>query len=165
MRQLKITKSITNRESASLDKYLQEIGREELVSPEEEVELSQRIQREGQGHMIGEGKQRNPPGPEDRKDPERGASQRDQGIPQAARPVRPGTGHGRKNSRNDRKQDCTDDEHFSLSSNKSAGGTRGNRSRMPPGICPSQEHPHPFVDHIRQVSRFRLRYIRTHTVP
>ena len=40
MRQLKITKSITNRESASLDKYLQEIGREELVSPEEEVELS-----------------------------------------------------------------------------------------------------------------------------
>ena len=39
MRQLKITKSITNRESASLDKYLQEIGREELVSPEEEVEL------------------------------------------------------------------------------------------------------------------------------
>ncbi len=43
MRQLKITKSITNRESASLDKYLQEIGREELVSPEAEVELSQRI--------------------------------------------------------------------------------------------------------------------------
>ena len=39
MRQLKITKSITNRESASLDKYLQEIGREELVTPEEEVEL------------------------------------------------------------------------------------------------------------------------------
>lgn len=45
MRQLKITKSITNRESASLDKYLQEIGREELVSPEEEVELSQRIRK------------------------------------------------------------------------------------------------------------------------
>jgi len=45
MRQLKITKSITNRESASLDKYLQEIGREELVSPEEEVELAQRIKR------------------------------------------------------------------------------------------------------------------------
>ena len=43
MRQLKITKSITNRESQSLDKYLQEIGREELVSPEEEVELAQRI--------------------------------------------------------------------------------------------------------------------------
>ncbi|MBQ9818752.1 MAG: sigma-70 family RNA polymerase sigma factor, partial [Bacteroidales bacterium] len=45
MRQLKITKSITNRESASQDKYLQEIGREELVSPEEEVELSQRIRK------------------------------------------------------------------------------------------------------------------------
>ena len=43
MRQLKITKSITNRESQSLDKYLQEIGREELVTPEEEVELAQRI--------------------------------------------------------------------------------------------------------------------------
>ena len=39
MRQLKITKSITNRESASLDKYLQEIGREELISVDEEVEL------------------------------------------------------------------------------------------------------------------------------
>ena len=45
MRQLKITKSITNRESASLDKYLQEIGREELVSPEQEVELAQRIRK------------------------------------------------------------------------------------------------------------------------
>ena len=45
MRQLKITKSITNRESASLDKYLPEIGREELVSPEEEVELAQRIRK------------------------------------------------------------------------------------------------------------------------
>lgn len=43
MRQLKITKSITNRESASLDKYLQEIGKEELISVEEEVELAQRI--------------------------------------------------------------------------------------------------------------------------
>lgn len=43
MRQLKITKSITNRESASLDKYLQEIGREELVTVEEEVELAGRI--------------------------------------------------------------------------------------------------------------------------
>ena len=43
MRQLKITKSITNRESEALDKYLQEIGREELVTPEEEVELAQRI--------------------------------------------------------------------------------------------------------------------------
>ena len=45
MRQLKITKSITNRESASLDKYLQEIGHEELISVEEEVELAQRIRR------------------------------------------------------------------------------------------------------------------------
>ena len=43
MRQLKINKSITNRESASLDKYLQEIGREELVNVDEEVELAQRI--------------------------------------------------------------------------------------------------------------------------
>lgn len=45
MRQLKITKSITNRESASLDKYLQEIGKYELISVEEEVELAQRIKR------------------------------------------------------------------------------------------------------------------------
>lgn len=43
MRQLKITKSITNRENASLDKYLQEIGHEELISVEEEVELARRI--------------------------------------------------------------------------------------------------------------------------
>ncbi len=45
MRQLKISKSITNRESESLDKYLQEIGKEELVSVEEEVELAQRIRK------------------------------------------------------------------------------------------------------------------------
>ena len=45
MRQLKITKSITNRESASLDKYLQEIGREELISVDEEVELAQKIRQ------------------------------------------------------------------------------------------------------------------------
>ncbi|RLD50143.1 MAG: RNA polymerase subunit sigma [Bacteroidetes bacterium] len=45
MRQLKITKSITNRESASLDKYLQEIGRYDLISVEEEVELAQRIRK------------------------------------------------------------------------------------------------------------------------
>ena len=45
MRQLKILKSITNRESASLDKYLQEIGHEELLSTDEEVELAQRIRK------------------------------------------------------------------------------------------------------------------------
>ena len=45
MRQLKITKSITNRESASLDKYLQEIGREDLITVEDEVELAQRIKQ------------------------------------------------------------------------------------------------------------------------
>ncbi|MBP3511832.1 MAG: RNA polymerase sigma factor RpoD/SigA [Prevotella sp.] len=43
MRQLKINKSITNRENASLDKYLQEIGKEEMISVEEEVELARRI--------------------------------------------------------------------------------------------------------------------------
>ena len=45
MRQLKITKSITNRESAALDKYLQEIGKEDLITVEEEVELAQRIRK------------------------------------------------------------------------------------------------------------------------
>ena len=45
MRQLKITKSITNRESEALDKYLQEIGKEEMISVEEEVELAQRIRK------------------------------------------------------------------------------------------------------------------------
>lgn len=43
MRQLKINKSITNRDNVTLDKYLQEIGREELVSVDEEVELARRI--------------------------------------------------------------------------------------------------------------------------
>ncbi len=43
MRQLKITKSITNRETASLDKYLQDIGKEELITAEEEVLLAQKI--------------------------------------------------------------------------------------------------------------------------
>ena len=45
MRQLKINKSITNRESEALDKYLQEIGKEELIGAEEEVELAQRIKK------------------------------------------------------------------------------------------------------------------------
>ena len=45
MRQLKITKSITNRESEALDKYLQEIGKEDMISVEEEVELAQRIRK------------------------------------------------------------------------------------------------------------------------
>lgn len=45
MRQLKITKSITNRESQSLEKYLQEIGKVELISPEEEVKLAKRIKQ------------------------------------------------------------------------------------------------------------------------
>jgi RNA polymerase primary sigma factor len=45
MRQLKISKSITNRESASLDKYLQEIGREDLITVEAEVELAQAIRK------------------------------------------------------------------------------------------------------------------------
>lgn len=51
MRQLKINKSITNRESPSLDKYLQEIGREELISVDEEVELARRI-REGDERAV-----------------------------------------------------------------------------------------------------------------
>ena len=45
MRQLKITKSITNRDSASLDKYLQDIGKVDLISVEKEVELAQRIRK------------------------------------------------------------------------------------------------------------------------
>ncbi|WP_319501670.1 RNA polymerase sigma factor RpoD/SigA [uncultured Draconibacterium sp.] len=45
MRQLKITTTITNRESASLDKYLQELGKEQLITIEEEVELAQRIKK------------------------------------------------------------------------------------------------------------------------
>ncbi|MFN5147884.1 MAG: RNA polymerase sigma factor RpoD/SigA [Flavobacteriia bacterium] len=45
MRQLKITKQVTNRETASLDKYLQEIGRVELISADEEVELARRIRQ------------------------------------------------------------------------------------------------------------------------
>ncbi len=49
MRQLKITKSITNRESQSLEKYLQEIGKVDLLTPEDEVDLAQRIR---QGDQI-----------------------------------------------------------------------------------------------------------------
>ena len=45
MRQLKITKSITNRDSSSLEKYLQDVGKEEMISAEEEVELAQRIKK------------------------------------------------------------------------------------------------------------------------
>ena len=43
MRQLKIIKSITNRNIGSLDKFLQDISKEELITPEEEVKLAQRI--------------------------------------------------------------------------------------------------------------------------
>jgi DNA-directed RNA polymerase sigma subunit (sigma70/sigma32) len=46
MRQLKISKSITNRESQSLEKYLQEIGRVELIKPEEEEELAKQLKLE-----------------------------------------------------------------------------------------------------------------------
>lgn len=51
MRQLKITKSITNRESQSLEKYLQEIGKVELISPEEEVKLAVLI-KQGDSHAL-----------------------------------------------------------------------------------------------------------------
>jgi RNA polymerase primary sigma factor len=51
MRQLKITKSITNRESQSLEKYLQEIGKVELISPEEEVRLATQIKQGDQAAL------------------------------------------------------------------------------------------------------------------
>ena len=51
MRQLKINRSITNRNSAALDKYLVEIGREELITVEEEVELAQKI-RQGDAKAL-----------------------------------------------------------------------------------------------------------------
>jgi DNA-directed RNA polymerase sigma subunit (sigma70/sigma32) len=53
MRQLKITKQVTNRETASLDKYLQEIGKVDLITAEEEVELARKIK---QGDMKALGK-------------------------------------------------------------------------------------------------------------
>jgi RNA polymerase primary sigma factor len=51
MRQLKISKSITNRETASLDKYLQDIGKEELITADEEVQLAQRIKQGDQAAL------------------------------------------------------------------------------------------------------------------
>src|SRR6201987_4759553 len=51
MRQLKITKQVTNRETASLDKYLQEIGRVDLITAEEEVELARKI-KQGDEHAL-----------------------------------------------------------------------------------------------------------------
>ena len=51
MRQLKIAKQVTNRDTASLDKYLQEIGRVDLISPEEEVDLARRIKEGDQAAL------------------------------------------------------------------------------------------------------------------
>ena len=53
MRQLKITKSITNRESQSLEKYLQEIGKVELITPAEEVKLAVLICRDVKNRWTG----------------------------------------------------------------------------------------------------------------
>ena len=52
MRQLKITKQVTNRETASLDKYLQEIGKVDLITAEEEVDLAQRIKAVSYTHLT-----------------------------------------------------------------------------------------------------------------
>ena len=51
MRQLNITKQVTNRETASLDKYLHDIGKVELITAEEEVELARKIKNGDQGHL------------------------------------------------------------------------------------------------------------------
>ena len=59
MRQLKISKQITNRESQSLDKYLQEIGKVDLLTPDEEVTLAQRI-RDGDQQAAGKADQSQP---------------------------------------------------------------------------------------------------------
>ncbi|MEZ4997934.1 MAG: sigma-70 factor domain-containing protein [Bacteroidales bacterium] len=53
MRQLKITKQVTNRDTPSLDKYLQEIGKVELITPDEEVILARRIRTGDQGYRRG----------------------------------------------------------------------------------------------------------------
>lgn len=52
MRQLKISKSITNRSSEALDKYLVEIGREPMVSIDEEIELAQKIRKGGREENV-----------------------------------------------------------------------------------------------------------------
>ena len=52
MRQLKISKSITNRSSEALDKYLVEIGREPMVSIDEEIELAQKIRKGGREESV-----------------------------------------------------------------------------------------------------------------
>ena len=51
MRQLKISKSITNRESQSIEKYLLEIGKEELITAEEEVQLARKIRAVSYTHL------------------------------------------------------------------------------------------------------------------
>ena len=53
MRQLKIAKQVTNRETASLDKYLQEIGRVDLITADEEVELARRIRAGDRAALVG----------------------------------------------------------------------------------------------------------------
>ena len=55
MRQLKISKSITNRSSEALDKYLVEIGREPMITVDEEIELAQEIHKGGRKRRACEG--------------------------------------------------------------------------------------------------------------